>query len=198
MASDLSARLSRYAERQRFPQLGQRAGSGPTPVTSWPHSAQRRFGTPSGFFTVSRRKSFCHQSRPRFWSAMASGDSTPLPSKGDSRQQDADLLAAARNAFPELRRRAGASQPPRVEPVASANVAGEGESSGGASHSSAAHRAGWYRRVNGSPVVKDAGPTRVSAWQNYEPPNRGEPPQHFVDTLESGPAPFPAGLNVRD
>jgi hypothetical protein len=79
-----------------------------------------------------------------------------------------------------LRRRAGASLPPLMQPVASA------------------HRAGWYRRVNGSPVVKDVGPSRVSAWQNYVPPNRGEPGQHFVDGLESGPAPFPSGLNIRD
>ena len=97
------------------------------------------------------------------------------------RRQDDELLASARNAFPELRgRQAGGDEPP-VRPAAPRT-----------------RRAGWYRRVNGSPVVKDMGPSRVSAWQNYEPPNRGEPRQHFVDGLESGPAPFPAGLNIRD
>lgn len=93
------------------------------------------------------------------------------------RQQDAELLAAARGCFPELRRRADASQPP-VGPVASV------------------HRAGWYRRTNGQPVVKDAGRSRAPLWENYVPPDRGDPPQHFVDGLESGPAPFPAGLEV--
>lgn len=96
------------------------------------------------------------------------------------RQKDDELLASARAAFPELRRRANTAQPPPVSPVASV------------------HRAGWYRRVNGAPVVKDVGRSRAPVWQNYVPPDRGEPPQHFVSNLESGSAPFPAGLNVGD
>jgi hypothetical protein len=95
------------------------------------------------------------------------------------RRHGDELLASARSAFPELRRRASAPPPP-VQPVAST------------------HRAGWYRRTNGSPIVKDAGRSLAPWWQNYAPPKRGEPGQHFVDGLESGPAPFPAGLNVGD
>jgi hypothetical protein len=94
------------------------------------------------------------------------------------REQQAELLAAARAAFPELRRRASTSLPPPVQPVVSA------------------HRAGWYRRVNGAPVVKDVGPSRVSAWQNYVPPDHGDPGPHTMDTMQTGPAPFPAGLEV--
>src|SRR5688572_11510083 len=54
------------------------------------------------------------------------------------RQHDDEMPASARSVFPELRRRASGGRPP-VRPVAST------------------HRAGWYRRTNGSPVVKDAG-----------------------------------------
>jgi hypothetical protein len=97
------------------------------------------------------------------------------------RQQDDELLATARAAFPELRRRQAAGATPPVRPAAPRT-----------------RRAGWYRRVNGAPVVKDAGRSRAPLWQNYTPPDRGEPAAHFVDTMESGPAPFPAGLNVRD
>jgi hypothetical protein len=97
------------------------------------------------------------------------------------RRQDHELLASARAAFPELRRRhdGGATLP--LRPAAPRT-----------------RRAGWYRRTNGAPVVKDAGRSRAPLWQNYVPPERGDPPQHFVTDLESGPAPFPAGLNVRD
>jgi hypothetical protein len=97
------------------------------------------------------------------------------------RQQGDELLASARAAFPELRgRQADAAQPP-VRPAAPRT-----------------RRAGWYRRVNGAPVVKDVGRSRVSAWQNYVPPDRGDPRPHAMDGLPTGPAPFPAGLNVGD
>ena len=81
------------------------------------------------------------------------------------RQQDDELLASARAAFPELTRRANTAQPP-VSPVASV------------------HRAGWYRRTNGQPVVKDAGRSHTPFW----PTDRSD--------LPTGPAPFPAGLEV--
>jgi hypothetical protein len=92
------------------------------------------------------------------------------------RRQDDDLLAAARAAFPELRgRRASGGESP-VRPVSPAH-------------------AGWYRRTNGAPVVKDAGTSRAIAWQNYSPdlPN-GLAPQR--EGLEARPAPFPDGLNI--
>jgi hypothetical protein len=97
------------------------------------------------------------------------------------RQQADELLASARNAFPELRGRQADRATPPVRPAAPRT-----------------RRAGWYRRVNGAPVVKDAGRARMPLWQNYVPPDRGDPGQHFISDLESGPAPFPAGLNVRD
>jgi hypothetical protein len=86
------------------------------------------------------------------------------------RQQGDELLASARAAFPELRgRQADAAQPP-VRPAAPRT-----------------RRAGWYRRMNGAPVKKN--PASV-----FSSP--------FVDKksnkLSSGPAPFPAGLNVGD
>jgi hypothetical protein len=55
------------------------------------------------------------------------------------RRQEDDLLAAARAAFPELRRRSNAALPP-VVPVGST------------------HRAGWYSRRNGMPVKKTSRP----------------------------------------
>jgi hypothetical protein len=96
---------------------------------------------------------------------------TPAQSKtlhDFERQHDDEMLASARAAFPELRRQAGGAPPP-VRPVAST------------------HRAGWYRRTNGSPVVKDAGRSLAPWWQNYDPPER-----------PTGPTPFPAGLNVSE
>jgi hypothetical protein len=77
-----------------------------------------------------------------------------------------DLLASARAAFPELRRRATRSDPP-VVPVAST------------------HRAGWYSRRNGMPVVKDVAPSRTPWWLTYS------------FDLPTGPAPFPDGLDVK-
>ena|SRR6266511_5144155 len=93
------------------------------------------------------------------------------------RQQGDELLASASAAFPELRRRASRGLPP-VRPVAPT------------------HRAGWYRRTNGSPVVKDAGRATAPWWQNYVPPDRGLAPQR--EGLEAEAAPFPDGFNIRD
>lgn len=83
-----------------------------------------------------------------------------------AREADKELLASARNAFPELRRRATRSHPP-VVPVAST------------------HRAGWYSRRNGMPVVKDVAPSRAPWWLTYS------------FDLPTGPAPFPDGLEVK-
>jgi len=92
------------------------------------------------------------------------------------RQQDADVLTAARNVFPELRRRSRV-----LPPVASATVAGEGEPVVAPSPSAA--KAGWYRR-RGARIVKDVEPSRAPWWP--------------TDVAEvTVPAPFPAGLEVK-
>jgi hypothetical protein len=97
------------------------------------------------------------------------------------RQQDEDVLTAARNVFPELRRRTRSLPPP----VASATVAGEGEGSTAAPLPSAAHRAGWYRRRGSSSrTLKDVAPARTPWW----PTGSADVPI---------PAPFPAGLEVK-
>jgi hypothetical protein len=106
-----------------------------------------------------------------------------------ARQRDNEMLAAARGAFPELRGRGanGVGLPP-VRPLPPAHAADEGSrSTGAASLPAAPTRAGWYRRTNGSPVVKDAGRSRAPFWQGYVPPDR-----------PTSPTPFPAGLNVGD
>jgi hypothetical protein len=96
------------------------------------------------------------------------------------RQQDEDVLTAARNAFPELRRRSRV-----LPPVASATVAGEGEGNTAAPLPPAAHRAGWYRRRGSSSrTLKDVAPARTPWWP--------------TDVAEvTVPAPFPAGLEVK-
>ena len=91
------------------------------------------------------------------------------------RQQDADVLTAARNVFPELRRRSRV-----LPPVASATVAGEGELR---PPSPPVAKAGWYRR-RGARIVKDVEPSRAPWWP--------------TDVAEvTVPAPFPAGLEVK-
>lgn len=64
-------------------------------------------------------------------------------------------------------RRRASAALPPVQPVASA------------------HRAGWYSRRNGQPVKKDVAPSRAPWWQGYK------------FDLPTGPAPFPAGLEVK-
>jgi hypothetical protein len=99
-----------------------------------------------------------------------------------------DLLAFARAAFPELRRRhVGWSSLSQVRSVSLARVAGEGRIATTRPPAPMARRAGWYSRRNGAPVVKDAGSSLAPWWQNYSPPER-----------PTGPTPFPAGLNVGD
>jgi hypothetical protein len=93
------------------------------------------------------------------------------------RQQDEDVLTAARNVFPELRRRSRV-----LPPVASATVAEEGEVSSPTPSPPAAHRAGWYRRRGGR-TVKDVAPAGTPWWP--------------TDSDVPVPAPFPAGLEVK-
>jgi hypothetical protein len=106
-------------------------------------------------------------------------------------QRDAELLASARNAFPELRRGTRASSPPRA--IVAAQAAGEGDLRR-SSLPAAAHNAGWYSRRNGSPVVKDAGRSRAPGLQNLFDLPTGLAPQR--EGLEAEAAPFPDGLNI--
>lgn len=99
-------------------------------------------------------------------------------------QAEAELLAGARAAFPELERHGrkssrGSSAPPSRAHLPTTGVGSKDSQA----VSPPAIRAGWYRRENGQPVRKGIQRSRSPLW-----------PTVLADP--TGPAPFPAGLEV--